>query len=699
MSLRAVERFLRPRSVAILGISARPGSAGQTILQCLKVNKFEGAVHLVGRSAEPIDGRPVLATPDALPEGVDLAVLTLPAAGVRDAVAGCVRREVGTALVFAAGFAEVGNRAAQDELAAIARDGGLAIVGPNCLGYTNNVHGLMFHMLAVREARGDGAGTKAGVALVGQSGGMLAHLQWAIEARGVPMTYMVSTGNEAGLDCTDFLDYLVDDQATRVIVLYAEQVHRPAQFLAACRRARSAGKPIVMIHPGRGTRAREAVRSHTGALVGDYGAMQCSVEQAGVMLVESLDELIDACELLARYPRPSPAGPAVFTASGAFVALANDFCEKLGLELPPLSPATEAALKRLLPSFGNAGNPLDSTAGAPEEVVTGATRILLDDPNIGSLLVSFPLSGKMGATRLGYIAKGVEGAHKPVIVAALGDYHPHAPEVLAAAKAGGFVFSRSPDRSLRALALYTAYGRALARSSEKTTPAPFTGLPALGKGAQCEWLGKKFLAAAGVPVPEGSFARTVNEAIAIAARVGYPVALKAQAAALVHKTEAGGVMLDVADEATLRRAWIDLGENIGHAAPGLLLEGVLVEKMAPRGLELMVGAKRDPRWGPVLLVGLGGIWVEALGDVRLLPPDAVHRTIIEELARLRCSKLLSGFRGTPPVDVEAVAAAASAIGRLMLTVSEIIEIDVNPLLVLARGQGVRALDALIVTAD
>ena len=694
---RAVWRFLKPRSIAIIGMSARSGSTGQTILECLKVNKFEGAIHLVGRSAEPIDGRPVLTSTEALPEGVDLAVLTLPAAGVRDAIAGCARRKTGSALVFAAGFAETGDRAAQDEVAAIARDGGLAIVGPNCLGYTNNVDGLLIHMLSVRAARRDGPGAKPGVAIIGQSGGMLAHLQWAIEARGVSMSYLVTTGNEAGLDSTDFLDYLIDDAATRVIMLYAEQVRRPAVFLAACQRARAAGKPIVMLHPGQGARAREAVQSHTGALVGDYGAMRASVERAGVLLVESLDELIDVCELLARYPDPLPLGPAIFTASGAFVAIANDFCDKLGMQLPSLLPDTEAALKKLLPAFGNSGNPLDSTAGASAAVVTGATRLLLADANIGSVFVSFPLTGTNGAQRLGYIAAGATETSKPVVVAALGDYRAHAPEILAVAKEGDFIFSRSPDRSLRALALYTGYGRSLARAREAAIAQPVKGLPDLGKGSQPEWLGKKILAAAGIPVPEGGLARNPEEALGIAARVGYPLALKAQAAALAHKTEAGGVILNISGAEELRRAWSVLHENVLRAAPGVVLEGALVERMAPRGLELMVGAKRDPAWGPVLLVGLGGIWVEALGGVRLLPPDASHAAIVEELMRLRSAKLFSGFRGSPPVDIDAVARAVAAIGRLMETLPEIDEIDVNPLITHARGHGVTAADALIVT--
>jgi acyl-CoA synthetase (NDP forming) len=294
----------------------------------------------------------------------------------------------------------------------------------------------------------------------------------------------------------------------------------------------------------------------------------------------------------------------------------------------------------------------------------------------------------------------MEGSGKPVVIAALGDTSQIDAEVTDLAKERGLVFSRSSDRCLRAIALFTAYGRSLERirrGQNGPAPAPFAGLPGLGKGSHPEWLGKKVLAAAGIHVPDGTLARSIDDAVAVAARVGYPVALKAQAATLSHKTEAGGVILGVADEGALRHAWSTLMENMARARPGVALDGALIEAMAPRGLELMVGAKRDPAWGPVLLLGLGGIWVEALGDVRLLPPDATQEMIVEALLRLRSAKLLRGFRGAPAVDVEAVARVAALIGRLILTVPEITEIDVNPLVVHPRGQGVTALDALIVT--
>jgi acyl-CoA synthetase (NDP forming) len=689
---KAVAKFLRPRSVAIVGMSARAGSAGQVILQSLKLNKFEGDIHLVGRSAEPIDGRPVLKSPEELPEGVDLAVFTLPAAGVRDAVAACVKRKVGSAMIFAAGFAETGEQEMQDEVANTARNGGLAIVGPNCLGVTNNVDGMMLHMLFAREALRFGKDSRPGVAFVGQSGGMLGHFQRAADGRGLPMSYVISTGNEIGLESTDFIEYLADDPATSVLVIYTEQVRRPREFLAAIRRCRAAGKPVILMFPGRSAKSKQAALSHTGALVGDYATMRTVVEDAGAIVVTTMDEMMDLAELLVRFPKPPVKGPGVFTASGAFVGLSNDMAEDLGLEFPSLEPATLKLFDEMLPEYGNYGNPLDVTAGFTPASLPAAVKALIDDPNVGMLFISFPINTAIVVQAFN---KGMEGSDKPKAMVALGDTWTLGPDVMEAVKQSPAVFSRSSDRMLRAIALYTRYGRMLARPPA-ATPDPIKGLPKLAKGAAPEWLGKKLLAAAGIRVPGGDLARNVVDAATVATRIGYPVVLKAQAAALSHKTEAGGVMLNIGDPTALRAAWDKLMTNVKRAAPDVKLDGALVEKMSPKGLELMVGAKRDPGWGTVLLLGLGGIWVEALGDVQLLPGDAGEEQILEALRKLRSAKLLDGVRGAPPADVEAVAQTVMAIGRLMRTMPELIEIDINPLMVHAKGQGATALDALIV---
>jgi acyl-CoA synthetase (NDP forming) len=478
-----------------------------------------------------------------------------------------------------------------------------------------------------------------------------------------------------------------------VIAAYCEEIRRPQAFLAAVRRARDAGKPVVLMLAGRSAKSRKSAQSHTGALIGDWATMRTQVEDAGAVVVSTMDELMDLVEILQRFPNPPTKGPGILTASGAYVGLTNDFAEEVGLELPELDPATLKKVSEGLPSYGNYGNPLDVTAGFTPAMLPDVVKALVDDPNVGMLFISFPINTPIPVRAFN---KGMADSPKPKVMVALGDTWPLGADVTDAVKEGPAVYSRSSDRMMRAIALYTRYGRSLARSRTAAKPEPVKGLPKITGGAQAEWVGKKVLAAAGVRVPGGDLARTADEAATIAKRIGYPVVLKAQAAALAHKTEAGGVILNLADEAALRAAWDTLVNNVKRAAPNVTLDGALVEKMSPKGLELMVGAKRDPGWGTVLLLGLGGIWVEALGDVQLLPVTADKAQIVEALGKLRTAKLLHGFRGAPPVDTDAVAEVVMAIGRLMQTVPELTEIDVNPLMVHAKGQGAVALDALVV---
>jgi acetate---CoA ligase (ADP-forming) len=702
-SSSVVDAIMRPRSVAIVGVSTKPGSAGRVVLELLHNNKFEGPIHVIGRSTADIEGHKVLASIDELPENVDLAVLTLPAAAVREAVEGCVRRKVKAAVIFASGFAEVGDdgNSEQDRIGAIARAGGLALVGPNCLGLMNFVDGFAAVFFSPAPIPRLPEGTRGAVAIVAQSGGLGNHLEAGLNARGVPVSCWISTGNEAGLGLADFIQYLLDDPVTQVIALYAEDIRRPQEFIAIAGEAMRRAKPIVMLHPGRGAKAKEAARSHTGALTGDHAVMRIVAERAGVVVVDNLDELMDVSEILARFPKPSKGDLGILTFSGAFCGIAHDFCEDIGVHLPPLSRETLDYLTPILPAFLPPRNPLDlgtQTIQQPE-LLQICVEALLRDPAIGGVAISIPAtSPRHSVIYIEGIAAASRTSSKPVALAILGDGSPLSPDFMAVVRKNKIVLSRSSDRTLRAMGKVIGYGnRNSALAARKPVPAAPIAIPELGAGAQPEWLGKKALAALGIATPAGELARNVEAAVAVADRVGYPVAMKAQAAKLEHKTEAGGVMLNVANADDVRKAWKTLHDNVERAQPGLKLDGVLVEAMSPRGLELVVGARRDPRWGPVVMVGLGGIWVEALGDVRLMPPDLSEAEIVGELHNLKTAKLLNGFRGSPPVDINAVAAAAAAIGRLMRMRPDIVEVDVNPLMVHEAGRGATALDALIIT--
>jgi acyl-CoA synthetase (NDP forming) len=697
-----VEHFLRPKSIAIIGFSSKPSSPGRNILANILQNGYPAEVHLVGRSGGEVDGRPVLTDIEMLPEGVDLAIFTLPGDGVAEAMAACARRKVRSAIVFAAGFAEMGEKAKQDEIARIAAEGGVALLGPNCLGYTNFIDGLHVGFVATIKINKTVIGRDPVFAIISHSGGLMSHIRQGLEQRDIGVGYTVNTGNEAGAGIADFVDFFARDERINGIVVYAEEMRDPQGFLNAAARARKAGKAVLMMHPGRSAKAQEATMSHTGALAGDHAAMRAVVSRTGILFIDNVDELIDTAEILARFPKAPTKGGGVITFSGAFCAIAHDFCEEVGLDLPPLSPETTRVLREALPVFATPRNPLDLTT-APvwqPDLMRVGTKALLDDPNIGSVTISITMATpQQGINYLDAILAALPGNEKPFVLSLLGDRTPLPPEFVQKARDHRVIVSRSADRSLRAMKHVTEYGRMLAGLDAKAPAQTFAGLPKFGLGTQPEWLGKKALRALGVATPDGDLARSADEAAQIAERIGFPVAMKAQAADLAHKTEAGGVMLNIADANAARTAYATLCANVARAQAGVTLDGVLVEKMSKRGLELLVGARRDPRWGPVVVIGLGGTLIEAIGDVRLLPPDLTEEAIVAEFRNLKTARLLDGFRGAPAVDVEAAARVAARIGALMLSEPSIVEIDINPLMAHAKGEGVTALDALIVTRE
>ena len=687
-------RLIRPRSIAIVGIAPDPASPGFAILGNLERFAYDGEILLVSRNRSEVAGRPCVAAIDRLPRGVDVALLMLPRAAIEDAVAACAANGVGAVIVFAAGFGEAGGEwaAAQDRIARTARASGMALCGPNCLGLVNFVDRVP---LTFSQQQRPSLAPGPAIAVIAQSGGLATILRNALQARDLPVAYTVSTGNEAVLGVEDYIEFLLDDARARVFTAFAEQIRHPARFLDIARRARERGKAIALLHPGRSAAARESAHSHTGALAGDHAVMTTIAMHHGVVMVESMDELIDTSELLVRFPKPPTSGLAVLTDSGAFKGMTLDFCDAAGIDVPPLSPATAETLRRALPEFVAPGNPLDITAQAIHhpELYERTITPLLHDPAYGSLLLGVILTGssETALNKARAILRPVLKAEKPVILGLLGDEVEVPRPVIDEAHGAGIAFFRSPERGLRALARLTAHGRALARAR---VPAPLAADDRLPPGVMPEHLSKTHLAACGIPVPKGMLARDLAEAQAIAAEFGYPVALKLQSRHLPHKSDIGGVALNVT-KARMAATWRRL-EKAARTQVKDGIDGILVEAMAKPGLEMIVGARRDPGWGPVVLVGLGGIWAEALADIRLVPPDLDPREIAAELRRLNGAKLFTALRGRPARDVTALARIAAQVGALMQSRPEIVEIDLNPVVVHAEGEGAVALDALIV---
>lgn len=694
------DRLLRPRSIAIVGASATPGSLGASVLSNLERMAFDGQIHLVNPNRDEIGGRRCLRSIQALPEGVDAAVLAIPREAVIEAVTALGQRKVGAVVIFSAGFAEGGAEglAEQEQIARLAARYGMVVEGPNCLGLINFADRVALTFVTMPPLRAEHG---ARVAIVSQSGAMAVVLGATLISRELGLSYLVSTGNEAASGVQDYVEWLIEDPGTQVIGMIVEQFRQPARFLQAARRARAAGKTLVLLHPGRSESARASAATHTGAIAGDFAVMRSKVERAGVMLAENLEELGDAIEILARCGPIPAGGTAVITESGAFKALALDLAEQVGLELPVMDAASNPGLREALPPFVPVSNPLDLTAQAlVDSSLYGRTleAVLADERIAAVVFAIIQTEETTAAAKFPQVIEAVARLRpaKPVLFAGLDEGAAVPPHYIEQLRALGIPYFPSPDRALRALAHVTQWaGRELAVAGAAATVS--IALAPQG-GVIPEYRSKDILAALDIPVPRGRLATRLDEALAAAEAIGFPVVLKAQSAQLSHKSDVGGVVLGLADADALAQGWERLHADIARHRPGLELDGVLVEQMGRRGIELIVGGRNDPQWGPVVMVGFGGVQAEILKDVRLLPHDLPREAIVAELGRLKSAALLHGFRGAPPADVDAVAAIIARVGQLLAAEPRISEIDVNPVVVHPAGEGAVALDALMVAA-
>lgn len=696
-----IARLLRPRSIAVVGASDKPGGLGTTLLSNLDRAGYGGTIYPINPKRETIGGRACLPSVEALPEGVDVAVLAIPRPGVLDAIRALAARKVGAAIIFSAGFAEGGEDglAEQAEIGRIAAASGMVIEGPNCLGMVNHVDGVP---LTFVETRILPPGERRAIGIVSQSGAMAAVLATTLQARDLAVSLSISTGNEAASGVEDYLDWLIDDPSTHVIAMIVEQFRKPARLLAVAERARAAGKRIVLLHPGKSSAARESAATHTGALAGDYGLMRVKVARTGVVFAETLEELGDIADVLLRCPAlPHPA-LAVLGESGAFKALTLDLAEDLGLPLAALDDANAPELRAALPPFVPVSNPLDITAQGLSQpsIYTDTLASLLRDDRVGAVLAgiiqSDPITAEIKVPAI-LAAVDAAGLPKPMVFAGLDEGADMPAAHIAALRARGIPWFPSTERALRALRRI-GLASSVSSSSTAATPVAEIRLDAF-TGVVPEYRAKALLAPIGIPFPAAGFADSAEAAVAVAETLGYPVAMKAQAAALSHKSDAGGVILNLANAGAVRDAWTRMHASVAAYAAHIVLDGVLIEAMGKRGVEMIVGARNDPEWGSVVLAGFGGVTAEILRDVRLITPDMDRATITAELLHLQSAALLHGYRGAPALDMAALVTLIERVSALLQAQPRIAELDLNPVILHPAGEGVVALDALILLTD
>jgi acyl-CoA synthetase (NDP forming) len=681
-----------------VGASATPGALGASVLGNLERNGFAGEIYLINPKRAQIAGRPCLASVEQLPDGVDVAVLAIPQTAVLDTIRALAKRRVGAAIIFSAGFAEAGEQgqAEQSEIARIAAEAGMVIEGPNCLGSINYQQGVPLTFVQV-DIRDKTCASQPCIGVVSQSGAMMTVLCTTLSSRHLPLSYAVSTGNEAASVAEDYVEFLLEQSHTRVIAMIVEQFRHPERMLAAVAQARRQGKTLVLLHPGKSSAARASAATHTGVLAGDYSLMRTKMERAGAVFAETLEELGDIAEIAIRCPALPAAGVAVLGESGAFKALTLDWAEALQLDLPLISDQDSPQLRAVLPGFVGVSNPLDLTAQGlvDPDLYYRTLTALLEDERFSTLVIGLIQGDAVTCgIKMPPVLRAIHDLRprKAVVLAGLDEGAAVPPEFIEQLRSLGVPYFPSTERALRAVQRLTALQARRFESSHSEPKA--LALPA-DRTVVPEYQAKQILAQAGIPFARGELATSLEQAVETAQALGWPVALKAQSAQLSHKSDAGGVILNVGDRPSLEQAWTRLHASVANYDGNIVLDGVLVEAMGRRGLEMIVGARQDPQWGPVILVGMGGVTAEIMRDVRLLDADLSVRQVLHELDQLQAAALLHGYRGSPRLDREALAELIVRLGQVLRGTPAIREIDLNPVIVLPEAQGVLALDALM----
>jgi acetate---CoA ligase (ADP-forming) len=702
-----LKSLFHPRSVALIGVSNEQNKLSGRPLRFFREYGYPGKVYPVNPKYPEIAGVPCFAKLSDIPGEVDLAVITLPASAVPQALAECATQDVKAAAIISSGFAEVGGEGTrlQDELQRIASENGIAVCGPNCSGFVY----FPGRVTATFSVGLDGGFTEAGpAAFISQSGALSSYILGAAKERGLAFRYWITTGNECVVSFTDYLQYVLEDPEVRLVLGYLEDARDGEAFQAAARRALVLDKPLIIMKTGRSEAGAKASVSHTGSLAGADEVYQAVFSRNGVLRAENLDELFDLA-LLAQAPRrPRRKRVQLVSISGAAGILMADVGNEFGLEFVDLSDTTKGELQKIMPAFASIANPMDVTAEAVArpELLSQAAELILKDPNVDNLVMFFgivPGAHEKLATAMARVAQGTDK-----LVMMTWFPLPHNEIWTNLAQAGVPVFPE-PARGIRTLGKMAQYvatrerilSLQLAPSTKKTNPqinqildqAKNEGLKALS-----EIEAKRLLKAWGLAVPRGGLARSVAEARSLASSMGGPVALKAASPELLHKTEAGVIRLGLKSPDEVETAFEEILRAAKKWNPAARLDGVLVEEMiGGETREVIVGARQDLRFGPVVTFGLGGIFVEAIKDFAVWPAPLTVEEARDMIMRIRGYGILMEFRGHPAADLNAVTHVLCEIGQLACRWQErIAELEINPLFVLPEGSGVIVGDALAV---
>jgi acetate---CoA ligase (ADP-forming) len=690
---RDLTAMLRPRSIALIGATDRSRWSQNTFDNLIN-RKYAGEVYLVSRRGGTVHGRSAATSCVAVGAPIDLGLLMVPMQAIEDALADLAAAGVHNAVILTSGFAETGHDGAdqQSRLASLARQYGVSLLGPNCLGFVNFIDNVPLWTGGFRAPSQPGC-----IAVVTQSGANGSFISSLAAQHEIGLAHMVSTGNEADLDCADFIDHLIDQPEVRAIALFAETIRHAPSFASAARRAIAGGKPIVVLKIGLSEITARSAQAHTGSLVGDDRVFDGVCRQLGMVRVDSIEDLLFTADVITRTGVLQPHGLGLVSISGGACEIVADRAQVLGMPLPALSDGAVGELRAALPSFGTPNNPLDITGGAvlqPDLFEQGLRIMGQQEFSALACLFDVPVSEEQATefvlAALRHIAAGLRAAKVPALMIS------HSVKPVSEVSTRIIDDIGLPYVSAGIHHGMNALGNAFWWSEQHrrlaAAPTPVSEVAPSAERPRSERATLAFLALRGVPVVPTTLATDADQAVAAARAIGGHVALKIASDDIAHKSDIGGVALNVQGDAAIGEAF----RRIMAAAPSLArVDGVLVAPMRTGGIELFVGCTRDAQWGPVIAVGLGGVWVEVLQDVALRPLPIEAAEVRRMLGELRGAKLLQGARGTLAANLDAVALVVARIGDAAVALGPELEaLEVNPLWV--RGSDVEALDALAV---
>lgn len=693
-----------PRSVAVIGASNRAGSVGQAVFANVFKHGYAGVVYPVNpRSASIMS---VKAFPSVLdiPDPVDLSIIIVPSPLVPGVMEECGKKSIKAAIVITAGFKELGGAGVEQERLVLkaARENGIRLLGPNCLGIINTDPQVSLNGSFARLMPATG-----NIALVSQSGAVgVAALEYA-QGEGIGLSKFVSVGNKADLNENDFLAYLKDDPLTDVIMFYLEDISDPKRFFQLAREITGeAGnkKPILAIKSGRTAAGARAASSHTGALAGSDEAYDALFAQCGVLRVESLEELFDYAHAFSTQPLPKGNRAAIVTNAGGLGIMAIDAAGRYGLSIAEFSPETAARLKAGLPAAANIHNPVDVLGDAREDRYRLALEGVLGDDNVdGVIVISTPQLMTNLAAIASTVAEVAPAYGKPTLVCqmALGEIgetlaiwsearlpHYHFPEEAARSLGAMARFAANIHRDRYEVKTFTDIKR------DKVTEV-LNRVKAVGRKFVLEPEAHEIFQAYGFPVAPFAWTQTEDQAVRAAADLGYPVALKIVSPDIIHKFDVGGVKLNLTGADELRKGFREIMASVARTRPGAAIQGMLVQKMVLQGRETILGMTRDPLFGPLLMFGLGGTFVEVFRDVSFSLAPISEDWALKMIQGLKGVRILQSFRGDPPADQAAIVSSLERLSQMVLDFGELKELDINPFMVFNEGQGAAVVDARI----